>query len=605
MRDEMTDTGSSYQDQNVGYLELPQPLGVGVYVLAEVDPPAGYARSKPIAIEVYSDKITYYKEGAKDNRVLAVVYEDDADHQTTNANKPEDKVNVAQVYVENTPIRLEVEKVKESSAEKANTTADKTVSYKISGRVDGKYSEIGKNPDLVYAYRDGKYLGYAWQKGTLEYLEERKAAGEKVEIVYSHGTFAGYGYVTRTLETADDENGYVAGALMTLFDAIPVERSGFEGDEAYNGLKIERNLTNNITRMYIEQGYAGEKVEFVREKDEAGKELEVTFSAGIDKDGNTISATGGVWSAVTLQRPDTDILYYDLDGLDPYQERYIDGQFITYVYDKTHKQTPVEDAERDRRNFEKTDIEHSMYVFKDGVPYLEITEGDFTKVKYRKNDKQLEVEAGTKIYHLDKDGYRDALVDPATGMAYIEEGCSDGTVRTLVWPVNVRKDEFGNVIARDKITTSRIATVAENKDGYAEDETLDVVNNSTAEIPDADKPSYTHAESGHITGTWKGNGEQSHEESSVEQNRFNQDMNGSVLVDDNDGDFLNELNPVYDDHGLVLYYQRSSETYKKGEDLYDRNGDFVRHQDSDNLEEYNLNAYRINEHDELYDASQE
>ena len=61
--------------------------------------------------------------------------------------------------------------------------------------------------------------------------------------------------------------------------------------------------------MYIEQGYAGEKVEFVREKDEAGKELEVTFSAGIDKDGNTISATGGVWSAVTLQRPDTDILY--------------------------------------------------------------------------------------------------------------------------------------------------------------------------------------------------------------------------------------------------------------------------------------------------------
>ncbi len=74
---------------------------------------------------------------------------------------------MAQVYVENTPIRLEVEKVKESYVGKANTTADKTVSYKISGRVDGKYSEIGKNPDLVYAYRDGKYLGYAWQKGTL------------------------------------------------------------------------------------------------------------------------------------------------------------------------------------------------------------------------------------------------------------------------------------------------------------------------------------------------------------------------------------------------------------------------------------------------------
>ena len=119
MRDEMTDKGASYQDQNVGYLELPQPLARGLCSGGSRSA-AGYARSKPIAIEVYSDKITYYKEGTKDSRVLAVVYEDDADHQTTNANKPEDKVNVAQVYVENTPIRLEVEKVKESYVGKAN-----------------------------------------------------------------------------------------------------------------------------------------------------------------------------------------------------------------------------------------------------------------------------------------------------------------------------------------------------------------------------------------------------------------------------------------------------------------------------------------------------
>lgn len=69
---------------------------------------------------------------------------------------------------------------------------------------------------------------------------------------------------------------------------------------------------------------------------------------------------------------------------------------LTYVYDRMHKLTPVEEAERDRRNFAKSDSDHSMYVFKNGVPYLEITEGDFTRVKYRKNDKQLEVEAGTK-----------------------------------------------------------------------------------------------------------------------------------------------------------------------------------------------------------------
>ena len=68
-------------------------------------------------------------------------------------------------------------------------------------------------------------------------------------------------------------------------------------------------------------------------------------------------------------------------------------------------------------------------------------------------------------------------------------------------------------------------------------------------------------------------------------------------------DFLNELNPVYDDHGLVLYYQRSSETYKKEKIFMIGMGSLSRHQDSDHLEEYNQNAYRINEHDELYDSS--
>lgn len=51
------------------------------------------------------------------------------------------------------------------------------------------------------------------------------------------------------------------------------------------------------------------------------------------------------------------------------------------------------------------------------------------------------------------------------------------------------------------------------------------------------------------------------------------------------------------------YITREVQKPTKGEDLYDRNGEFVRHQDSDHLEEYNQDAYRINEHDELYDSS--
>ena len=40
-----------------------QLVSDGVYVLAELKPPAGYARSKPVAIEVYSDKTSYYVDG--------------------------------------------------------------------------------------------------------------------------------------------------------------------------------------------------------------------------------------------------------------------------------------------------------------------------------------------------------------------------------------------------------------------------------------------------------------------------------------------------------------------------------------------------------------
>lgn len=38
------------------------------------------------------------------------------------------------------------------------------------------------------------------------------------------GVFEGYAYVTRTLETADDANRYVAGAEMALYDAVEIFR---------------------------------------------------------------------------------------------------------------------------------------------------------------------------------------------------------------------------------------------------------------------------------------------------------------------------------------------------------------------------------------------
>jgi hypothetical protein len=62
----------AYHNQNVGYFVTSQPLGAGVYALVELKPPVGYARSKPVAIEIYSDKTQYYADGDMYAKVTAV-----------------------------------------------------------------------------------------------------------------------------------------------------------------------------------------------------------------------------------------------------------------------------------------------------------------------------------------------------------------------------------------------------------------------------------------------------------------------------------------------------------------------------------------------------
>ena len=75
MDDPETQSRLEYGGQNVGYFKTSQPIGAGVYVLAEIKPPIGYVRSKPVAIEVYSDKTTYYADGDMYAKVDAVRYE--------------------------------------------------------------------------------------------------------------------------------------------------------------------------------------------------------------------------------------------------------------------------------------------------------------------------------------------------------------------------------------------------------------------------------------------------------------------------------------------------------------------------------------------------
>ena len=565
----------TYGDQNAGYLETPRPLEAGTYVLAEVKAPAGYTRTKPVAIEIYSDKVAYYKEGDRQEHVLAAIHDKLTEYPSKNQNKPQDMEDVARIYVENAPVKLKIEKRKEASKGEANTTKDQTVTWQISGRIDGSLAQIGNNPDYEYAFLNEEYQGYGWKKGTLEYLQALKERGEDVAIVY-HGTlFSGYGYITRKLESAGDENPYVEGARMTLYEGLELKPSGDKGDYTYEGLVIQRAMDQTVTRMYVQKGWAGTRTEFLPET----------------REGTVI------WTSRQVEREDTDILYYDLGGLDVFRHETADGRSTLYGYDRNHQKVPISLMEDDRRNLTKTDREFSVFAFKGGTPYLEIVGGDFTKISYSFMDKRFAGDfaelgrdlngnytfgKGAVLYHLDEDGNRDSLVDPDTGMAYIlEEAQKEGrkNQRILVWPVKTARDVYGAVTARDKITTFRTATVEENQ---------------------TEKLSEEYPESGYITGSWKaGKGEESHTSLTVRQNRKGQNLNGEPLLTENTGSLEKSVKPVLDNHGLVEYYEKSQGTYHEKTPLYDRDGDRVREKEQDLLSDYRQAAYRTEEQEKI------
>ena len=490
-------TSTSYQDQNTGYLITPQPLGAGTYVLCEIKPPAGYVRSKPVAIEIYSDQITYYLDGNRDSRVAAAIYED---NNQTGANVED----TARIYIGNTPVRLEVSKIKDSNH---------TVTYKTDTRLEGTELELKQKyvtENLEFAYKNGTYLGYAWYKGTIETLQSRKDAGEDINLVYVDGVFAGYGLIERTLDTNDDQNRYVSGAKMALYDAITISESGDSGDYGYNGVEVARDRNNNVQSIKVLKGYAGATVEFLKKQDPKG---------------SLSGETGdGTWTYETIDRDDTDILYYSLGNLTA-TETGTDGKL--YGYDRNGNKVLVKNQE-------------SIYILKAGQPTFELTGGDLLAVRYNSTDKIFTLSSGTVMYHLDSDGNRDAYVNPNTGMAYTKEGN-----KILVWPVKISQTQGGTVIAREKIKTFRIASIHADTDQE------------------------------YITGTY----------------------NGSSLD--------KSMNPVLNGHGLPEYYQKSGQTYKKGDPVYDIDGDYVRYKYDDLLSAYNDASYSIDNQKGMEDIGQE
>ena len=183
------------EKQTVGYLETYQPLGAGAYVLVEVEAPAGYVKSKPIAFTVYSDKVEYYEEGDKDKKVQAVKYQYMRPVGADGKTVAED---MHQIVVKDVPTRIEIHKVEKGQD---------SLTYRVEGTE-----------------------------------EQLKARGD-VELQYRpNGEFAGFGFVTKRLE--QKENPYVANATLTLYEGLEVKRTG---DHEYEGVKVTRNLFDSVT----------------------------------------------------------------------------------------------------------------------------------------------------------------------------------------------------------------------------------------------------------------------------------------------------------------------------------------------------------------------
>lgn len=503
-----------------------------------------------------------------------------------------DNEKVEESYINDMPIRLQVSKVKTAAGEHEgispkNTPALQadTITYEISGRIDGSEAEIvGKygvgQVELAYSL-SGIYLGYGWVTGTLEYLQNRQAQQlhEEIQIIYNeYGVFDGYAYVTRRLETSDDINRYVAGGTMALYDAVEVFKnpaiSGknqyYGEDERFTGVTVIRDSgSGNVTSAYVNKGYAGNQVQYVLQKSDESKVL-------IDDHGTVINDNysyqdeindkgHGTWIAKTVQRGDTPILFYSLDNLritsnDIYTSRHKDNEKLlddAFGAWRTDQADRLFGFRKDGSVFDITqndETDFSVYAFEAGSnrPVYEFYGGNYQKIRYSQPEKIIEVGEGTLMYHLDQDGNRDSLVDPQTGIAYVMESGTEleteaqSSDKIYVWPVNVFYDGSGGKSGSrtfQKIITTRIATIH-------------------ADTPDE----YT-------TGTYDGTG------------------------------LLKSMNPVLDQYGHPVYYRQSKQTYQKGTDTYDYDGDeYTGYRYKDSLDRENENAYTVNDHQTLYNG---
>lgn len=284
--------------EKVGYIETYQPLGAGTYVLVEIQAPPGYMKSKPVAFEVYRDKVTYYPDGSPGGRSEAQRYQ----YVVSKANQEAEITyqDVSQVIVKDKPSSLHIHKVEDGD----ETVGDENgldglagvndegdlVTYEIRGRKE--YLEArGDVNNITWDADNREYAGTVsksfqeWSENLIAGTEEEILAMENGKSLYDRetGDYSGFGIrFDRT----------VAGAELTLYKGLEVSKVM---DHVYRGVTVRWSQDEVI-------GITAS---------ETGSRLEITT-----KEREATPPYHRIWDAEAMENQPVNLFFYDLDAVD-------------------------------------------------------------------------------------------------------------------------------------------------------------------------------------------------------------------------------------------------------------------------------------------------
>ena len=388
-------------------------------------------------------------------------------------------------------------------------------------------------------------------EGTISELRAQYGL-ENLDLAYNHaGTYQGFGWKKGTLEMLEQrkrdgervEIVYENGIFQGYGYVTRKLETADHQNPYVTGAKLALYDAIRIKQTGDSQDHAFEGVEVTRDRN--GNVTDIVVKEGY----------AGEKPEFSRDRASVD----EMRGEDTWEIRTVKRTDTSVLfYDlgnldviKKGKDGTFYGYDREGRQQKITFDTESIYALKNGQPVFEISGGDFTKLVYdRKSKVFTAMDPETILFHLDGSLCRDAEVDAYTGLAYVKktEIGSNGREQQVfyVWPVVKETDTAGNLTGRRKILTGRPAEIMEG------------------------------SENAYITGTWN----------------------------TETGVFEKWMEPVLDEFGLVKYYPESGALYKKGEPVYDRDGDYVTYRYEDLLEMENRAAYHLNEREKLLDVGE-